>query len=64
MTIEGLKACPFCNAEPEDCPQNSERAHPQRKGEWCVYIWCDNCDARGPEKREPEEAIEAWNTRK
>lgn len=58
-----LLPCPFCGGEPDDCPQNSERPHPKRKGEWCVYIWCDHCDARGSEKREPAEAIAAWNAR-
>lgn len=60
---EAVAPCPFCGAAPEDCPQNSERPHPKRKGDWCTYIWCDNCNARGPEKREPAEAAAAWNTR-
>ena len=54
-----IKPCPFCNAKPEDCPQNSERPHPTCKGDWCVYIWCDNCDARGPEKRDAIRAARA-----
>ena len=55
-----LKPCPFCNAPVRQPPQNS--TCPLGDG-WYRFIWCDNCDAQGGERKTDAEAIEAWNTR-
>lgn len=53
---EKLKSCPFCNSD-----DTYIQVNPITKK--CYYIWCTNCDVRGPGNHFKKFAIKAWNTR-
>lgn len=50
----------------EDCPRSprhhlevASRKH--RNGKQHYFVLCKNCYMRGPRKKTPQEAVEAWN---
>lgn len=49
--------CPFCKEK------LSERDVTYNVPYGAYYMYCPNCGAHGPLKREVEEAVKAWNTR-
>jgi Lar family restriction alleviation protein len=50
-----LKPCPFCGTVPVD-------ANPFFVDErW--HIYCDHCEAAGPDETDEAQAIKAWNER-
>jgi Lar family restriction alleviation protein len=53
--------CPFCGGEAGD---DYIRKDPG-SDDTSFWVVCDNtdCNAEGPLRKTPEEAIEAWNTR-
>jgi len=55
-----LLPCPFCGCQPTqtDIEQDSFC------GDESYWVWCYNCDCRGPERETNEEAIGAWNNRR
>jgi Lar family restriction alleviation protein len=55
-----LSPCPHCGNAPQPVPQNT--SVPLAFG-YTQFIWCEHCNARGPERDTAEEAIAAWNRR-
>lgn len=56
---EKLLSCPFCGSK--------NLQHARLNIEYydkCYCVYCLNCDARGPEHIDIDEAISAWNKRK
>lgn len=55
----GLKPCPFCGVPPFHEVQNGNNTPFGQ----VQFVWCEKCDACGPERYSEAEAIEAWNRR-
>ena len=49
-----FNTCPFCNTADHVklIKENSD-----------FFVWCKQCDIRGPKKQTAEDAVEAWNER-
>lgn len=66
---EGLKPCPFCGSSETSPIESVVQLHHNEYhrehnpgGDWWT-VQCDGCTATMGEFRDPDEAIDAWNTR-
>lgn len=57
--MESLLPCPFCGGAADIY---HDKGQPGYDPFWVVY--CERCEARGPEKEKREAAIKSWNQRK
>ena len=59
MTEQKIKPCPFgCKGKPSPVVFDKGETYET----W--HVWCNECDAQGPNEITEEKAIKAWNRRK
>jgi len=57
--MKELLPCPFCGGAADIYHDKGQPGYPPY---WVVY--CERCEARGPEKDKREAAVAGWNLRK
>lgn len=58
MSGTELKSCPYCGGD-DICIEEQEEYHSHGR----FFLYCGDCYASGPLRKDSKKAIEAWNRR-
>lgn len=58
-----LKPCPFCGGAPKKSFRSGVTGRACRSKWFRGQIRCSSCEATGPLKANPQDAINSWNSR-